>query len=396
MQLTLRTLIALRDKQLPAAEHEQLTRKLSNSKAGQLLNKKIERLLSEPTFIDQDLDSSYEQLLEETSSADLVAQYIDNIIDEDIIETFEVSAVSSDQLLLEIAECHQILSTLSTVSAVAKPLARNEAQNFTSQIRRSLEEISNQNIFDASNSDAKPDSGAKSENSEQSEESEYKNKSWIVRRNNNQKTGPFNAVQLQQQINSDAVTLEDEVWEFGGNEWLPIRELIEPLALTFPSRLSRRLGANKFQSAAILTVAASVGILIFYFLLANGTPISGQLVLAGGNQLPKGQITLKFHPLFRPRGARDLPIAEEVDVDSKDGSFSVPAKLSAGGIVRSGLHKVTVHMKDAGRAVQALIPSAYEKKISTPLQVMVEQTEQLKLVIKPQFEIAPPIDQKLR
>ena len=391
MQLTLRTLIALRDKQLPAAEHEQLTRKLANSKAGQLLNKKIERILSKPTFIDQNyLDSSFEQLIEETSSADLVAQYIDNNVNEEIIEKFEVSAVSSDHLLLEIAECHQILSALSTVSAVTKPLARNEAQKLTSQIKKSLEEIYNQNIFDGCNSHAE------SENSEQTEGSEYKNKSWIVRCNNNQKSGPFNAVQLQQQINSKAVTLEDEVWEFGGNEWLPIRELVEPLALTFPSRLSRRLVTNKFQSAATSTVAASIGILILYFSLVNGTPISGQLVLAGGIQLPKGQITLKFHPLFRPRGAHELPPAEEVDVDSKDGSFSVPAKLSAGGMVRSGLHKVTVHTKDVGRSVQALIPSVYEKKTSTPLQVVVEQAKQLRLVIKPQSEIAPPIDQKLK
>lgn len=391
MQLTLRTLIAFRDKQLPSAEHEQLTRKLSNSKAGQLLNKKIERLLSEPTLVDHiDLNSSYEQFLEETSSADLVAQYIDNIIDEEIIETFEVSAASSDQLLLEIAECHQILSTLSTVSEVAKPLARNEAQKLTSQIKVSLKEIFNQNLFVVRNP------VAESENSEESEESGYKNKSWIVRCKNNQKTGPFNAVQLQQQINSKAVSLEDEVWEYGGNEWLPIRELVEPLALTFPPRLSPHFGTNKFQSAATSTVAASIGICVLYFLLANGTPISGQLVLAGGSQLPKGQITLKFHPLVRPRGARDLPIVEEVDVDSKDGSFSIPAKLSAGRIVRSGLHKVTVHTKDAGRSIQALIPSAYEKKISTPLQVMVEQAKQLKLVIKPKFEIAPPIDQKLK
>ncbi|MDA7938805.1 hypothetical protein N9B71_07035, partial [Pirellulales bacterium] len=141
---------------------------------------------------------------------------------------------------------------------------------------------------------------------------------------------------------------------------------------------------------------ASIGILILYFSFANGTPISGQLVLAGGSQLPKGQITLKFHPLFRPRGAHELPLAEEVDVDSNDGSFSVPAKLSVGGMVRSGLHKVTVHTKNSGRSVQTLIPSAYEKKISTPLQVMVEQAKQLKLVIKAQSEIAPPLNQQLK
>lgn len=395
MQLTLRTLIALRDNMLPPAEHEQLTRKLSDSNAGQLLSQKIERLLKEPQLVDQShLKSAHQQYSEEGTSADLVAQYIDNIIDEEIIENFESSAVLSDQLLLEIAECHQILATLSVVPEAGKPLARNETRYLTSQIKKVLEEAPEANIFGC-------DFGSKiknTETSQQNEESDIKDKSWIVRCENGQKIGPFNAVQLQQQINTQAVTLEDEVWAFGGNEWLAISELVESLALTFPSVFSHSLKNNKnrFRFIPASTLAASVSIAVLYFLLANGTPIPGQLVLASGNQLPKAQISLKFHPLFRPRGAHELPIAEEIDVNSIDGSFSVPAKISAGRIVRSGLHKVTIHVKGGGKSIQGLIPAAYGEKLSTPLQVTVEQAKQLKLVIQPQFEIAPPINQNLK
>jgi hypothetical protein len=143
-------------------------------------------------------------------------------------------------------------------------------------------------------------------------------------------------------------------------------------------------------------VAASVIIAALYFLLASGTPIPGQLILAKGRELPAEKIILKFHPLFRSRNASKPPLIEEIKVNNSDGSFLVPAKLAAGQFARSGLHKVTIHLEKNDQVTQSFIPKEYARKISTPLKVTVEKAKPLELVVLLPSQISPPIDHKLK
>jgi hypothetical protein len=227
---------------------------------------------------------------------------------------------------------------------------------------------------------------------------ELRDYKWILRTSDGQKSGPFDSVELQKKINSKAVHLGDEVWEFGGNEWQAINELVEPFGLTFPfvDRYQQAVSKEKVQQISIVTVAASVIIAALYFLLASGAPIPGQLILAKGRELPAEKIILKFHPLFRSRNASEPPLIEEIKVNNSDGSFLVPAKLAAGQFARSGLHKVTIHLEKNDQVTQSVIPKEYARKKSTPLKVTVEKAKPLELVVLLPSQISPPIDHKLK
>ena len=400
MRLTLRTLIALGDNILSPDEHKELEDKLRDSSEGALLAKRIERLLNNPSSAKPPHLSANEQkrAADMRVSADLVAQYLDNIITNENVIKFESCAVSSDELLLEVAECHRILVELRTVPAAEERLPRAEILSLGSRVQTAFDENHESKKFCADSVNNLSGGTEKEvEVRQDCDVKELRDYKWILRTSDGQKSGPFDSVELQKKINSKAVHLGDEVWEFGGNEWQSINELVEPFGLTFPfvDRYQQAVSKEKVQQISILMVAASVIIAALYFLLASGAPIPGQLILAKGRELPAEKIILKFHPLFRSRNASEPPLIEEIKVNNSDGSFFVPAKLAAGQFARSGLHKVTIHLEKNDQVTQSFIPKEYAMKKSTPLKVTVEKAKPLELVVLLPSQISPPIDHKL-
>ncbi len=100
MRLTLRTLIAFRDQVLPEAQQNHLADRIQEVDfAKQLLNR-CEAVLPNSRVSDELM------LLD----GNITANYLDSVLNDAATQRFEQVALTDDNLLSEVAECHQILS----------------------------------------------------------------------------------------------------------------------------------------------------------------------------------------------------------------------------------------------------------------------------------------------
>jgi len=117
MRLTLRTLLACLDHVLPVTEQHELDAKLAGSAAARQLVARIRRVVEQPGIPAPRLDGRGL-----AADANSVAEYLDNCLDPDRLETFERICLESDMHLAEVAACHQILARIAADPAATAPL----------------------------------------------------------------------------------------------------------------------------------------------------------------------------------------------------------------------------------------------------------------------------------
>lgn len=114
MRLTLRTLLAWRDRTLPAAQSQHLEAKVAGSSAAHMLSGRIDRVIA-----DHGLAAPRFAAAADPNAA---AEYLDNVLSTAALDGFERSCLQSDELLAEVAACHRILAEVSLDPAVLPPL----------------------------------------------------------------------------------------------------------------------------------------------------------------------------------------------------------------------------------------------------------------------------------
>lgn len=114
MRLTLRTLLAYRDRILKPVDQVEIGEKLRQSAFATELNARIDKLLE--THQDDIAILNGKQLQDAID----VAEYLDNVMDGAKVKPFEKSALESDAELAELASCHNLMATfLENPSQVA-------------------------------------------------------------------------------------------------------------------------------------------------------------------------------------------------------------------------------------------------------------------------------------
>lgn len=117
MRLTLRTLLASLDRVLPPAEQHELDAKVAGSAAAQQLAVRIRRVVEQPGIPAPRLDGRGL-----AADANSVAEYLDNCLDPERLETFERICLESDMHLAEVAACHEMLAGVARDPATTAPL----------------------------------------------------------------------------------------------------------------------------------------------------------------------------------------------------------------------------------------------------------------------------------
>jgi len=101
MRLTLRTLIAFRDHVLPAKDHDLLAERIENAEFAQQILHRMEHL---------GLADSPQRHAVLSLDANIPANYLESSMGESAVQQFEQVALTNDELLTEVAECHALLS----------------------------------------------------------------------------------------------------------------------------------------------------------------------------------------------------------------------------------------------------------------------------------------------
>lgn len=117
MRLTLRTLLACLDRVLPPAEQQELDAKFAGSTAAQQLSTRIRRVIEQPGIPAPRLDGRGLG-----ADANSVAEYLDNCLEPERLETFERICLESDMHLAEVAACHEMLAGVARDPAATAPL----------------------------------------------------------------------------------------------------------------------------------------------------------------------------------------------------------------------------------------------------------------------------------
>ena len=107
MRLTVRTLLAWRDRVLSEEDQHDLDEKVSSHDAAQEIEQRIERVLG-----NLDLPSPRVDAAGLSASANSMAEFLDNALSEECLGSFESNCIESDVQLCEAAECHQLLSEM--------------------------------------------------------------------------------------------------------------------------------------------------------------------------------------------------------------------------------------------------------------------------------------------
>jgi hypothetical protein len=105
MRLTLRTLLAYLDDTLPAEQARMIGEKVAESDVAQELIEKIKHATRRRKLAAPPLESD-----EENSDANVISEYLDNLLPADQLEDVEKTAFASEAHLAELAACHQILT----------------------------------------------------------------------------------------------------------------------------------------------------------------------------------------------------------------------------------------------------------------------------------------------
>jgi hypothetical protein len=130
MRLTLRTLLAWLDDTLSASEVREIGRQVSESPYAQELIERIQRVtrqrrLTVPSTTGPD-----------ATDPNLVASYLDNELDQDLVPEYEKLCLTSDVHMAEVASVHQILSLIGQKAKVPE-----EAKNRMYHLVRGRETI---------------------------------------------------------------------------------------------------------------------------------------------------------------------------------------------------------------------------------------------------------------
>ena len=107
MRLTVRTLLAWRDRVLSKEDQRDLDEKVLSHNAAQEIEQRIERVLG-----NLDLPSPRVDAAGLSASANSMAEFLDNALPEEYLGSFESNCIESDVQLCEAAECHQFLSEM--------------------------------------------------------------------------------------------------------------------------------------------------------------------------------------------------------------------------------------------------------------------------------------------
>jgi hypothetical protein len=123
MRLTVRTLLAWRDRVLSEEDQRDLDEKVLSHIAAQEIERRIEQVLG-----NLDLPSPRVDAAGLAASANSMAEFLDNALPEEYLGSFESNCIESDVQLCEAAECHQILSEMLGQYELVAELADDESQ----------------------------------------------------------------------------------------------------------------------------------------------------------------------------------------------------------------------------------------------------------------------------
>jgi hypothetical protein len=119
MRLTLRTLLAYLDDTLSPAEIKEIGQKVAESDAAQELIARIKQITRR-----RRLTTPQDTGPGARFDPNIVAEYLDNELDNDQVSELEKTCLESDVHLAEIAACHQILTLVLGEPALIPPLAK--------------------------------------------------------------------------------------------------------------------------------------------------------------------------------------------------------------------------------------------------------------------------------
>jgi len=136
MKLTLRTLLAWRDRVLPEQDHLELDQKVAAAEPAQKLEQKIRDVLDRTELPAARVDGRGL-----AASANSVAEFLDNAMEPDLLGPFEQNCVQSDVQLCEVAECHHLLAGMTGQPELAIDLNDEERQRLGEAIKRRSEQL---------------------------------------------------------------------------------------------------------------------------------------------------------------------------------------------------------------------------------------------------------------
>ncbi len=134
MRLTLRTLLAWLDTVLPPAEQQALGEKVAVSPIAPQLIARIRDVVERPVLAAPRPDAR--GIADDANS---VAEYLDNTLPADRLETFERICIESDMHLAEVAACHGILAEIAHDPEAAGPLDPASRRRLLEAIRRHMQ-----------------------------------------------------------------------------------------------------------------------------------------------------------------------------------------------------------------------------------------------------------------
>ena len=134
MRLTLRTLLAWLDTVLPPAEQQALGEKVAASPIAPQLIARIRDVVERPVLAAPRPDAR--GIADDANS---VAEYLDNTLPADRLETFERICIESDMHLAEVAACHGILAEIAREPEATGPLDPASRRRLLEAIRRHMQ-----------------------------------------------------------------------------------------------------------------------------------------------------------------------------------------------------------------------------------------------------------------
>ena len=134
MRLTLRTLLAWLDTVLPPAEQQALGEKVAASPIAPQLIARIRDVVERPMLAAPRPDGR--GIADDANS---VAEYLDNTLPADRLETLERICIESDVHLAEVAACHGMLAEIARDPQAACPLDPPDRRRLLEAIRRQIQ-----------------------------------------------------------------------------------------------------------------------------------------------------------------------------------------------------------------------------------------------------------------
>ena len=133
MRLTLRTLLAYRDRVLKAQDYEALHHRIQQSDGIGNLLKRIHLLTSSSQLPSTELENK-----QADADANTVAEYLDDVLASSSVPEFERSCLESNAQLAELAHCHQLLATAMQTKVTVPEDLRALAQRIAVPDQRAL------------------------------------------------------------------------------------------------------------------------------------------------------------------------------------------------------------------------------------------------------------------